>query len=404
MQLLPKTRGQVSWSGNPLDDPISVLESMGRPATTGRPGSPLPQSHEPNRHNSDFMPFADSEPGVDHDIFQTPDRAIRLGASPAGVRRHPPLPRQPGTVQPTRSDPQALRSAWANWYAAHPVPHGHARAAASLRIKEPELLRALDGHGVHLLRNDLADLLAPAAQWGRLLAEVHHPLGFAFVSLSPRQVRSDDGQVALLEPDRQLLLGASAFADWFVVHGAGALGLHGFDDRGEPIARLHLATSASALTHSIAMQHLKAHALAAGQAASVSTRTVGSRLTRPGWCAIERQIHAPDALADMCRVLNLTLDAAPAMQFALESEAAILACQATPVHKAPAHATVPHALRDCKVHLRAAALRHATVCTGSDGRPFVRLHAQDGHCLRFQHGGSHAQAQAWVASLLSGRA
>jgi hypothetical protein len=57
-------------------------------------------------------------------------------------------------------------------------------------------------------------------------------------------------------------------------------------------------------------------------------------------------------------------------------------------------------LRDCKVHLRGAAVRHATLCTGSDARPFVRLHALGGSCLRFQHAGSPAQAQAWIETLM----
>jgi hypothetical protein len=347
------------------------------------------------------MPYTDGAMSGDADIARSSDRSARLPNASAGPRRHHHEPRHVAAGHPARPDNQTLRTAWANWFAIHPIPHGHARAAASLRVKESELLRALDGHGVHILHNELAELLAPAAQWGRILVEVHHPLGFAYLGLSPRQVRNDGGQVALLEPDRQLLLAGNAFAECFLVHGAGACGLHGFDERGELVARVHLTShSAGAITHSLAMQHLLAHASAAGAAPQPESRAAGSRLTRPGWCTIDRQIHAPEALAELCRMLNVTLDEAPAMQFAVESESAILACQATPLHKAGAHAAVPQGLRDCKVHLRGAAVRHATLCTGSDARPFVRLHALGGSCLRFQHAGSPAQAQAWIETLM----
>ncbi len=400
MQLHSKTRGQVSWSGNPFDEPVGPFESSGPVSTSGADKTKA-RAPDDTLNNSGFMPYADSELSDDVDCLKPAARAIRLPAPPAAPRWHQHEARQAGSVHASRVDPQTLRSAWATWFATHPVPHGHARAAASLRVKEPELLRALDGHGVHILRNDLAALLAPAAQWGRILVEGHHPLGFAYLGLSPRQVRHDGGQVVLLEADRQLVLAGHAFAECFLVHGAGTCGIHGFDDHGEVVARLHLTNnSACAITHSIAMRHLLAFASHPGQGSSTSPQAAASRLTRPGWCTIERQIHAPEALAEMCRLINLTLDDAPAMQFAMESEAVILACQATPLHKASAHATVPQSLRDCKVHLRGAAVRHATVCVGSDGKPFVRLHAMDGNCLRFQHCGSRADAQAWVDSLL----
>ncbi len=400
MQLQSKTRGQVSWSGNPLDEPVGPFESSGLVSTSVRDNGKAP-ARDDSRNDSGFMPYADSDLPDDVDFFKLAERAMRLATPPAAPRRHQQEARHAGSGHVSRVDPQTLRSAWANWFATHPVPHGHARAAASLRVKEPELLRALEGHGVHILRNDLAALLAPAAQWGRILVEGHHPLGFAYLGLSPRQVRHDGGQVVLLEADRQLLLAGHAFAECFLVYGAGACGIHGFDDHGEVVARLHLTNnSACAISHSIAMQHLLAYASGPGQGSSPNSQVIGSRLTRPGWCTIERQVHAPEALAEMCRLINLTLDDAPAMQFAMESEAVILACQATPLHKASAHAAVPQSLRDCKVHLRGAAVRHATVCNGSDGKPFVRLHAMDGNCLRFQHGGSRADAQAWVDSLL----
>jgi hypothetical protein len=281
------------------------------------------------------------------------------------------------------------------------VPHGHARAAANLRVRESELLLALDGHGVHTLHTDLAALLAPATQWGRIVAEVHHSQGYACLGLTPTQVRHDDGRVVLFEPDRQLLLASNAFVDCFLVHGAGACGIHGFDERGELVARLHLvSTAACAIKQSLAMQHLLAHASAPGQRPAAESPAAGGQLTRPGWCAIERQINAPESVAELCRLLNVALDDAPALQFAMESEAAILACQSTPLHKAGPHPTVSTGLRDCKLHLRSASVRHATVCTGPDGRPFLRLHSVEGNCLRFQHAGNPLESRAWLESLL----
>jgi hypothetical protein len=126
-----------------------------------------------------------------------------------------------------------------------------------------------------------------------------------------------------------------------------------------------------------------------------------NRLTRPGWCTIERTLHAPEALTRLSQALTEVLDHAPTMQFAMEGEGVILACQSTAMHKAGAHASVPHHLKGCKVHLRFPALRHATVCTGPDGRPFIRLHAVDGHCLRFQHTGSVAETRAWIDTVVT---
>lgn len=402
MQLIPKTRGQVSWSGNPLDEEASAPESQRRMSTPGRHGA-MPLPPDPAASGSDFMPYSEHELSDDARFLRPSERTIRISGGSAVARRHHQVTCQAGSGSVGRTDPQALRSAWAHWFEAHPAPHGHARAAASFRVKEAELLRALllGGHGVHALHNDLAGLLAPAAHWGRILVEVHHPLGFAYLGLSPRQVRNDGGQVVVLEADRQLLLAGNAFAECFLVHGAGACGIHGFDEHGEPIARLHLTSNSTGATADFqGMPHLLAHVLPPGQMPVPDSHAANRRLTRPGWCAIERQIHAPEALAELCRRLNLTLEEAPAMQFAVESEGVILACQATPLHKAGATATVPHGLRDCKVYLRCAAVRHATVCTGSDGRPFVRLHAMDGSCLRFQHAGSPVHAHGWVDSLL----
>jgi hypothetical protein len=406
MQLLPKTRGQVSWSPNPLDEQAGVSEPDGRPATPGWVHA-APQSPAAAGPSSDFMPYTDNEVSTPVGLRQHGGRTFRSPSMALGAKRHLKGNRQARSDNAALQDPQALRSAWDAWFATHPLPHGHARAAASLRVKESELLRALEGHGVNILHNDLAALLAPAAQWGRILAEVHHPLGFAYLGLSPRQVRSDGGQVALLESDRQLLLRSDAIAECFLVHGAGVCGLHGFDHRGEVITRLHLTSNAAGPTsQSIALRHLLAHSFTPGQGPGGETRTAaaGGRLTRPGWCVIERQVQAPQVLADLCHLLNTTLDDAPAMQFAMESDAAILACQATPLHKAGVNAGVPQAASDCKLHLRATALRRATVCTGSDGRPFVRLHAAKGDCLRFQNGGSPQEARAWVDSLLVNQA
>jgi hypothetical protein len=128
--------------------------------------------------------------------------------------------------------------------------------------------------------------------------------------------------------------------------------------------------------------------------------TTTERLDRPGWCAIERQITTAEALAVLCRRITHTLENAPPMQMALEAHNAILACEATPVYRAGQQPSPLPGVLPCKLQFRPQALRHATVCIGPDGHPFVRLHARDGSCLRLQYAGDAHSPQAWVQSLL----
>ncbi|MFM2060135.1 MAG: hypothetical protein RLY71_4520, partial [Pseudomonadota bacterium] len=187
----------------------------------------------------------------------------------------------------------------------------------------------------------------------------------------------------------------------FLIQTAGTCGLHLFDEHGEVVARIHLIQGSQSAEVAGAARQLM-------QLTRICDDTPGAgypstdRLTRPGWCAIERQIPAGEALHRLCARVTGTLETGPVMQLALEAPHAILACQATPVHHGGAQAPARLGARPCKLHFRAAAVRHAAVCLGPDGQPFLRFHALDGSCLRLQRGnGAQGDARAWIHQLLA---
>jgi hypothetical protein len=372
MDLNPHSHGRVAWSENPMDtDPLSAQQGSDMPA--------------------------------DFDLMPSTWRAVRLKDTPRnrhGFQSGLCHLRPPACPD---AEPEMLRQAWAHWYASNQDPHGHHRVATGLRIKEVQLLRALQGDSVHALHADLAKLLGQIGSWGRVVVELHHPLGLALVSLEPEQVRVTPGQLLLIDPERQFALGTLAFAECFLVHTAGAFSLHGFDEAGDVVARVHLIDLARhSPTHRRALQHLLGHAVAhdAGAARSAKPIQTGDRITQPGWCRVEQQVRGPETLAQLCRQLGMVLNAPQELNFMMESEAAILALHATCIHRVNARSTAPQHVRHCKLYLRPAHVRQASVCAGSDERVFLRLSANYGHCLRFQHPGTQAEARGWIESLM----
>jgi hypothetical protein len=416
-----KCRGRVAWSENPMDsDPlatrpdaavaaaIETIDRVLRQFAQDTPGafqgySPYSPYGAPPAYSrsAPAAGFADSDMPADFDLMPSAGRSTHLTDTPPNRRRFHSGLRRLRQLNGADSEPETLRLAWANWYASHQDPYGHHRAAAGLRVKEIELLRALQGHGVHALHADLGELLGPLGRWGRVVVELRHPLGQACVCLSPTQVRVDTAQVLMIDPDVQFALGALAFAECFLIHGVGVFSLYGFDDAGEVVARLHLVDLArGASAHLQALPHLLAYAAGEAAARPALTARTGDRLTQPGWCVVERQVREPGALAQLCRQLGRALDTHEALNFMMESEAAILACQSMRVQQIGVRSPAPQPLSVCKLGLRAAEVRRASVCTGTDGRVFLRLNADYGHCLRFQHPGTPAEARAWIEALL----
>jgi hypothetical protein len=125
------------------------------------------------------------------------------------------------------------------------------------------------------------------------------------------------------------------------------------------------------------------------------------RMARPSWCTIERQLTTADQLARACRGITDTLAEGVPLQLALEAAHAIIACERTPVHKAAAHASPVQGTRSCKLHLRPQALRHAAICIGPDNHPFIRLHGNDGGCLRLQYAGDTSTPREWIQGLIA---
>ncbi|MEY4751970.1 MAG: hypothetical protein RIQ60_4184 [Pseudomonadota bacterium] len=372
-----KLRGRVAWSGHPSEFAAHFDIQSEAPQTTPRG----------KQADSGVLPFDTSESAVSaRQVARARQLGSLGGSKPA---RHAIL---------SDSAAQALREAWTRWSALHPGPNGHARAAASLRVREVELLRTLEGQGVTALQPDLEQLLAPVTRWGRLVVEVNHTLGTGWLSLTAQQAMFERGHALLHDGNRQCVLRGNACTDIFLVHSAGALALHCFGEHGEPVARVHFALPADAPEAKAAVRHLLGCVRVTGEAPRQGDSN--GRLDRPGWCAIERQITTAEALATLCRGITHTLDQAPPMQLALEGPHAILACQATAVHRASTQPSPMLGTRLCMLQFRPQALRHAAICIGPDGQPFVRLHAQDGSCLRLQYAGLDDSPRNWVQALL----
>jgi hypothetical protein len=384
-----KMRGRVAWSSHPSEfaNQFEVPPDLVQPRLVGLGA------------NSGFLPFDAlaalplSAKGSDPQSKRWADAARQVARA-----RHAARPVSGLTCPP--SEAEELRQAWARWFSMHPVAHSHARAAASLKVREVDLLRALQGQGVFALQPDLELLLTPLPEWGRVIVEVGHSLGTGWLALTPRHLRFERGHALMHDTDRQIVLRGNACTDCFLVNCAGSCALHFFGELGEVIARMHLCAPNDSEAGRAAMRHLKENSRISDEAMNVGNAHT-DRLTRPGWCAIERQVTSTDALAVLCREIGHTLDEAPPMQVALEAEHAILACQATAVHRATAQSSPQLGVRPCKLFFRTSAVKHAAVCVGPDGQPFLRLHAQDGSCLRLQRGGSQGESRAWVQAMLN---
>jgi hypothetical protein len=396
MQTEIKSRGRVAWSSHPSEF-LAELELD---------ADPLTRADASVCSESGFLPFdlkfAEFGLGLGFGLSARDLPALRRGeATRAATRQRLSAVAGHGDAAGGRpGSAEEIRQAWSRWYAQHPVPYPHARAAASLRVREVELLRALQGQAVVALQPDMEQLLADVVSWGKLVVEVHHPLGVAWLGVTPSQIRFERGCTLLHDTNRQVVLRGHACTDVFLIHSASSCGLHLFDELGEIVARIHFVQGNQTGEVARALRHFLQHTRISGEAPASGYPNT-DRLTRPGWCAIERQVHAADALARLCANVSDALDDGPPMQLALEAPHAILACQNTPVHRSGVHAAANLGTKPCKLHFRIPAVRHAAVCLGPDGQPFLRFHAHDGSCLRLQHtNDNEGSARLWVDQLL----
>jgi hypothetical protein len=271
--------------------------------------------------------------------------------------------------------PDCLRTTWQAWRERQPASRTHAQAAAALHVAEAVLLAALEGNGVVQLRPDLADLLAPAASWGRMVLEIRHSLGTARLLMQPNPVRLEPRTVVLVDGIQRA---------WFATHGVahcylvsepemGRYGLHWFNRDGDVIARLSLPAGPH---QQLAMAHLLQFMITDPKRAPQPPQERSADLqAQAQWCAIDTTIRSAVTLAHIGQKVGAAVSHLPALQVAVQGDDAAMSYRG-PVGT---NGTDPDRSQPCQLQIDPDALTHAFICIAPDDTPFLRLHgAQTG--------------------------
>ena len=158
------------------------------------------------------------------------------GVGPGGVSR------RPGTNTDELPDPKALRTAWRGLLRTH--HHLHVPdAARMLGVPEVALIASRIGDGAVRLTPDIAEVLAPVSEWGRVLCAfsnpcgVHMPLGAISVAMGRGGVFCLRGEHMQAEIDRRAIADAYLFADHDDSHG-NTRSIQFFDAAGAPVLKI----------------------------------------------------------------------------------------------------------------------------------------------------------------------
>lgn len=142
------------------------------------------------------------------------------------------------------AEPDRLYAAWR--HALHTNAHLHGpEAAALLGVPEAALLASATGRGNQALTGPLSELLAPVAQWGRVLVASRNGLGVKLDVLGRASFQAlADGSLLLEDELHHIHLGSEGLAriDLFEEedgHGR-TLSLNWFDAKGDAVGRLFL--------------------------------------------------------------------------------------------------------------------------------------------------------------------
>lgn len=161
------------------------------------------------------------------------------------------------------NDPAALHAAWRQALQAHPHLHGP-EAAARLGVPEAALLASATGHGNLRLAGGLGEVLAPVADWGRVLVATRNRLGVKLDVLGQAALGVEaDGSLRLHDAQHEILLAVDGIASLHLFeehdHHGHTLSLNWFDAHGEVIGRLFLMSKSG---REQALPHLQGFALA----------------------------------------------------------------------------------------------------------------------------------------------
>jgi hypothetical protein len=255
------------------------------------------------------------------------------------------------------AQPEELYAAWRQALRDNPHLHGP-EAAARLRVPEAALMVSACGRGNTSLSGALAELLAPAAAWGRVLVASRNGLGVKLDVLGQAQAfLLDDGGVRLSDAHHDIVLSAQGIARFELFeeedgHGR-TLSLNWFDGQGHVVGRLFLMSKSG---REDALPHLMAFATAAQ-----SRHWAPQALSTPPIAAWpdEAGEPLPGAAVEWARAAILACDAVPLMRLALSGRGA-RSVYTGPLSKTSSTPPAVHATDLlCKLHARPAGAQHA---------------------------------------------
>jgi hypothetical protein len=302
--------------------------------------------------------------------------------------------------------PDALRLAWAELVAGNAHLHGP-EVAQRLGVPEAAMLAARIGHGATELVPDLAALLRPCGQWGKLLLAARNRLGVALMVMDDPQVTVDGDAVTLRTPQHLGQVGVQGAHRCFLFeerdHHGHTLSLNWFDAEGHVIGRLFLMSKSG---REVALPHL--HTLVLPD-------------QNPLWVPGQTALPALQALANggapvvpepLAVLADGPIHAQPL------AEQAVLACahvpEATvclqgrgvavrysgPLPKAMRTPGAVHASDSaCKLHLRMAHASRVAQGQAADGGWALMVDDGDGGQLSLRGGDTAAASLAWVQAV-----
>lgn len=303
------------------------------------------------------------------------------------------------------ADPAALRQAWAALVADNAHLHGP-EAAQRLGVPEAAMIAARIGHGATELVPDLAAVLAPCGEWGKVLLAARNRLGVALMVMDAPVVMPGQTTLGLRTPQHLGRVAIQGVDRCFLFeerdHHGHTVSLNWFDGAGHAIGRLFLMSKSG---REVAMPRLMGLAL-----------PDQAPLWRPGDAPLPAVVTLADEGATCVEVPTCTGFAETPSARALAEEA-VLALSRSDVATVTMHGRgmavryqgpllktmrTPGAVHAsdsaCKLHLRMGSVSRVEKQETGDGVALV-VDDGDGGQLSLRAGHTPTQAAEWLHSI-----
>ncbi len=313
--------------------------------------------------------------------------------------------RPPSSTGPA-FDPVALRAAWRELLARSPHLHGP-EAAARLGVPEADLLASRIGDGVRELSADLPALLAPCADWGKLLVAARNRIGVALAILDDCTVVAGPDAVCIEAGGTAIRIdpAAASVAYLFEDHDAHGhtVSVNWFDSRGEAVGKLFLMSKSG---RDRALPHLLAHAAPGASAERRAAR--GPAQPRPPTVRMRGEMRASRVVEGVdARMLGerAVLERSWGAAWRVSMEAPGIGLDYTgPLARSSHTPPAVHANDErLKLHLRMGQAARARAGLVDAGHGALKWEDDDGGSLVLAVVDGVAASHAWVDAMLAGR-